>query len=110
MRHGPLFGAGARDADVVAFSQGLRRAPTLVDDFGRRGARVVSVQQTEDKQDQFLSSGTWLGLGDMDAARSDVQAREGKAEPQTPARRGAVADAAAATIRRFQDLPGQVEF
>ena len=110
VRHGPLFGAGARDADVVAFSQGLRRAPTLVDDFGRRGARVVSVQQNEDKQDQFLSSGTWLGLGDMDAARSDVQAREGKAEPQTPARRGAVADAAAATIRRFQDLPGQVEF
>ena len=110
VRHGPLFGAGARDADVVAFSQGLRRAPTLVDDFGRRGARVVSVQQNEDKQDQFLSSGTWLGLGDMDAARSDVQAREGKAEPQTPARRGAVADAAAATIRRFQDLPGSVEF
>ena len=110
VRHGPLFGAGARDADVVAFSQGLRRAPTLVDDFGRRGARVVSVQQNEDKQDQFLSTGTWLGLGDMDAARSDVQAREGKAEPQTPARRGAVADAAAATIRRFQDLPGSVEF
>jgi hypothetical protein len=110
VRHGPLFGAGARDADVVAFSQGLRRAPTLVDDFGRRGARVVSVQQNEEKQDQFLSTGTWLGLGDMDAARSDVQAREGKAEPQTPARRGAVADAAAATIRRFQDLPGTVEF
>ena len=111
VRHGPLFGAGARDADVVAFSQGLRRAPTLVDDFGRRGARVVSVQQNEDKQDQFLSTGTWLGLGDMDAAtKSDVQAREGKAEPQTPARRGAVADAAAATIRRFQDLPGTVEF
>ena len=54
VRHGPLFGAGARDADVVAFSQGLRRAPTLVDDFGRRGARVVSVQQNEDKQDCLL--------------------------------------------------------
>ena len=38
VRHGPLFGAGARDADVVAFSQGLRRAPTLVDDFGRASA------------------------------------------------------------------------
>ena len=91
-----LFGAGARDADVVDFSQGLRRARRrLVDDFGRRGARVVSVQQNEDKQDQFLSTGTWLGLGIW--TRLEVMSKR-RARPRAarPARRGAVADAAAA--------------